>query len=383
MMRLRHFIFVCVTICFSTFLLNGQGCVAIRGNASCSSIQGAGVALDKNEVLVQANYRYFKSFRHFRGSTEEVHRIEEGTEVINHSNFIDFAFNYGITDRIFTGITVPFSIHSRSSMYEHGGNPPNGLGERHLTHSKGLGDIRFSAGYWLFDAHTKNKMNYAVAVGLKLPTGNASYKDIFYNQGEQKNEDRLSVVDQSIQPGDGGFGLTLNIQGYHILTDKLSISNNFYYLANVEETNGILTRNGNSEFSSADQYAVTLGMSLAINNSWGLYMGGRLEGIPSEDIIGGSSGYRRPGYAISIEPGISFSHSHFNFFLSSAIAMYRNRTQSFEDKVRTEQTGTYRHGDAAFADYLINVGIGYRFGGQNKMTGHNLDAQMDVIKDIN
>jgi hypothetical protein len=43
------------------------------------------------------------------------------------------------------------------------------------------------------------------------------------------------------------------------------------------------------------------------------------------------------------------------------IAIERNRVQSYLDKVQTEQTGEYRHGDAAFADYLLNLGITYRF----------------------
>jgi hypothetical protein len=35
-------------------------------------------------------------------------------------------------------------------------------------------------------------------------------------------------------------------------------------------------------------------------------LGGRLEGAPPNDLIGSSGGRRRPGYAVSIEPGIVF-----------------------------------------------------------------------------
>ena len=55
---------------------------------------------------------------------------------------------YGISDRTFANIIIPVVYHDRSSMYEHGGNPPNGLGDRHHTSSHGLADIRLSAGYW-------------------------------------------------------------------------------------------------------------------------------------------------------------------------------------------------------------------------------------------
>jgi hypothetical protein len=39
------------------------------------------------------------------------------------------------------------------------------------------------------------------------------------------------------------------------------------------------------------------------------------------------------------------------------IAVERNRTQSNADKRQTTDTGVHRQGDAAFADYLINLGI--------------------------
>jgi hypothetical protein len=41
--------------------------------------------------------------------------------------------------------------------------------------------------------------------------------------------------------------------------------------------------------------------------------------------------------------------------------LQRNRTQSVPDKIRTEKTGTYFKGDAAFADYLINIGVVVRW----------------------
>ncbi|MBR9999534.1 MAG: hypothetical protein KFF73_11210, partial [Cyclobacteriaceae bacterium] len=90
-------------------------------------------------------------------------------------------------------------------------------------------------------------------------------------------------------------------------------------------------------------------------------LGGRMEGIPSSDLAGGSDGFRRPGYVISIEPGLSYSLGNFVAFVSVPIALERNRTQSYQDKKLTEATGDYRHGDAAFADYLVNASVSWRF----------------------
>jgi len=354
----------CVLIFFisTTTNLKAQGCVAIRGNSSCSGNFGNSANLMGGEFNIQTGYRYFKSFRHFRGDHEEANRVEDGTNVINHSNFLDLSISYGITDRLYAELNIPYVWFTRSSMYEHGGNS---LGDRHETSSQGVSDFRATVGYWLFEPGKKN-FNYAVGLGIKLPTGRYDYTDTFYNQGPNKDQEVEGVVDQSIQPGDGGKGFTLDIQGYHSLSDNFGLSANVYYLFNVTETNGVLTRNGRSEFSSPDQFAARIGSYYAASNGFNAYLGGRIEGVPSSDLIGGSKGYRRPGYAVSVEPGIGYFKHNYSIFASVPIALYRNRTQSYEDKQRTEQTGVYTQGDAAFADYLINVGISYRFMNKQK-----------------
>jgi hypothetical protein len=83
----------------------------------------------------------------------------------------------------------------------------------------------------------------------------------------------------------------------------------------------------------------------------------RIEGIPAEDLIGGSNGFRRPGYVLSAEPVVAYKVNRTQFYVSVPVAVVRNRTQSVPDKIRTEKTGVYAHGDAAFADYTVNVGF--------------------------
>ena len=88
-----------------------QGCVAIRGMSSCSGNMASGFTLSKGEFMSGGGFRYFKSFRHFRGSDEEANRLEDGTEVINNSYFLDLSLNYGITDRLYGNIILPF-VHT-------------------------------------------------------------------------------------------------------------------------------------------------------------------------------------------------------------------------------------------------------------------------------
>jgi hypothetical protein len=100
-------------------------------------------------------------------------------------------------------------------------------------------------------------------------------------------------------------------------------------------------------------------------------LGLRYEGIPAEDLIGDSDGFRRPGYIISYEPSVFYSTGNHTFgfnlpvvrlpkSLGSADIGARNRTQSHIDKQRTEITGQYQHGDAAFADWLVSITYAYK-----------------------
>ena len=73
------------------------------------------------------------------------------------------------------------------------------------------------------------------------------------------------------------------------------------------------------------------------------------------DLIGSSDGFRRPGYAISAEPGVTWTKGAHTFSLQVPIAVDRARLRSVPDRAN----GT--HGDAAFADYLIIGGYIRRF----------------------
>jgi hypothetical protein len=156
------------------------------------------------------------------------------------------------------------------------------------------------------------------------------------------------------------------------------LTTTLYYLFNPMKTNGILTRGGNSEFSVPDQFAALLGTLFYPKvNGLSFYLGGRVEGVPSSDIIGSSAGYRRPGYAISVDPGINYSISNFTMSLNIPIAVERNRIQSYSDKERTRNTGVFTQGDAAFADYTINFNLSYRIGKKKEIDIH---PTMDEIE---
>ncbi|WP_257710572.1 transporter [Gramella sp. MT6] len=361
-------VFLILSILLSSWNIQAQGCVAIR-HFSC----GIGNELEANQlqagdVLLGMNYRYFKSFRHFKGTEEEPDRVANNTEVINYSHSWDFSINYGLTNRLFASITLPLVLNERSSLYEHGRE------ERNKTFSRGLADIRIGAGYWLLDPATHMDGNISLGLGLKLPTGNYNASDIFYNVGPEGSP-QVRPVDQSIQPGDGGFGFTTSLQFYQNINSRLFVYGGGFYLFNPRETNGIRTfretlnpiLENESIMSVPDQFSVNTGFGYTVSNSLSASLGVRYEGVPVEDVIGGSEGFRRPGNVISIDPGLSIAYQNILFNLNVPVALRRERPQSVTDRETEIATGNPRNGDAAFADYLINFGISYRIPRKNKV----------------
>lgn len=349
---------------------NAQGCVAIRSNGS-SAMLSHPTDSNKSGWQFASSVRYFKSFRHFSGTTENKERLTQGSEVINHQTSLDLTLTRIIDDRWSISLDVPVLANSRSSLYEHG--LVNGTyikKERHAMHSFGIGDIRLSAYRWLLDPRKSFRGNIQVGLGIKLPTGDYNFQDYWYNVGPNGTKE-LRPVDQSIQLGDGGTGFTTEINAFYNFVHNFGVYGNVYYLINPREQNGTRTYRetlsptlGNEAIMSVpDQYMFRAGANYSFNHIQGLSVsaGVRLEGIPVHDLIGGSGDFRRPGYIWSVEPTVSYAKNKWNFFASVPVAFVRNRTQSVTDKENSITYDKFVRGDAAFADYVINAGFAYRF----------------------
>ncbi|HXH19933.1 MAG TPA: hypothetical protein VNJ07_12720, partial [Chitinophagales bacterium] len=306
---------------------------------------------------------------------------EEHSEVINHTNSLDISLSFAVNNRWSVSATLPLVHSTRSSLYEHGfdgdgdENPDidvNGDGEldddpddRYTTRAYGIGDLRLTGYYRALDPLRHPNRNVVVGLGLKFPTGQDGATDVFYRE----NGPDERVVDQSIQPGDGGWGINTELQFFSEIIKGFGAYVNGFYLFNPMDTNHVDRGRGrygvDRFFSVADQYLARGGFYYRILKT-GLTpnLGIRLEGVPSEDLLGKDSGYRRPGYTFSIEPGLTLQRKIHALELNVPVALIRNRPQSYADKVRTEETGVYVNGDAAFADYLILLTYSVKFGGK-------------------
>jgi hypothetical protein len=84
-------------------------------------------------------------------------------------------------------------------------------------------------------------------------------------------------------------------------------------------------------------------------------LGGRIDGLPVHDVIGGDKGFRRPGYSVYLEPGLNWVHGDWTAALAGPLAFYHNRPPSVPER----QAGINRGG--GFADFLILFSVSKRF----------------------
>jgi hypothetical protein len=332
-----------------------QGCIVARGTGVMpghEAVSEGGSTQDKLQTSI--SYRWFKSDRAFVGTQEIGH--PPGVD-INYSHFVDISITYAFNDRFGLSLTLPYARHERSSVV----TDANGaILQRFSTHNSGLADLRLIGSAWLFDPKEHAQGNLQLGLGLDLPTGDDDASDVFptFDPASGRLVPVRRPVDQSIQLGDGGYGVLLSFYGFRHVTQRLSLIAEGTYGVTPEETNGVASLSSNPferELSIADTYAMRAGLQYALSPAHGLRLelAGRIEGVPVHDLVGGSDGFRRPGYTVYVEPGVSAAFGSYSMNLYAPIAVQRDRQRSVGDIRLTEATGVFQHGPAAFADYLV------------------------------
>jgi hypothetical protein len=291
-------------------------------------------------------YRYQSSFRHFVGSVEQKQREVLGTQIVNNYHLFDVSISRDIGTRWSINASLPVLVANRNQLYN-----PRGFYE-----VAGIGDGTIGARAWIWKNPEANA-NIAIGANLKLATGRASQSSAAL---DRNGRPIIATADQSIQTGDGRPGFSLDFSGYRGLWFGTNLYFSGVYLFNPADTNGVptlRTRPSEAVMSVADQYLFRGGYSQSIRKVRGLAVtiGMRQEGVPARDLIGDSNGFRRPGYAVSVDPGFLYARSGYIFSCNIPFAVYRNRTRSVPDYADG------RHGDAAFADYALTFSLLRRF----------------------
>lgn len=297
--------------------------------------------------IVNIGYRFQPSSRHFVGTVEQKQREILGNQIQNTYHLFDVSVERILSRRWSVTGSVPIFFAYRNQLY-------NPRGEFRV---RSIGDMTMGGRAWLFRPPPESGANVSLGMSLKLPTGKYGARGWATNaQGNPV----YAVADQSIQAGDGGVGFAVDLQAFQPIPWRSMLYFTGTYLFNPRDTNGIPTfrsRPSEAVMSVSDQYLARGGVSRPVPKVPGLFVafGGRIEGVPVRDLLGKSNGFRRPGYAISADPGFLYARGLYVFSVSVPFALERNRRRSVPDI----QDG--RHGDAAFADYTLVIGVSRRF----------------------
>jgi hypothetical protein len=295
--------------------------------------------------------------RHYSLGVYQAQRQALGTNVINIQRQALFSVSHAITPRLSLAANIPIIEASWSVPSPTTPTP----GPRATEHGKGLGDVSVMARYWLFDPGVHSSRNLAIGLGVKAPTGASDQTDTFVNISGL--DASAKAVDQSVQPGDGGWGTQVEFQGFTTV-GRAFVFGSADYLINPRNTNdtpSILvglglpstTTPSKNVNSVPDQYVTRLGVGVPVWNGFAISESWRVEGVPRYDLIGRSDGFRRPGTEMFAETAITYSRGNSTFAFNLPRAFYRYRAPD-------PYTGA--NGDATFPDWIAIGSFSYRFG---------------------
>lgn len=360
--RLLVSLLLLTALAASSLPAGAQSCILTRLDSPVpSAFDEEFGAADEQPWLASFGYRYGYSFRHFRGSHEEPHRVEENSQVVNNVHLLDLGIRYQFNPRTSLSVGIPYVDAGRSAGLR---DENRTVVERYTrSETNGLGDMTAIFNRLLRDPTTHRRSNLSLGIGVKFPTGDYEQQQTRLRLDDGKLVSSASVADYSVQPGDGAWGLILEASGYSVLnaSGSLALYGTGTYIIQPETDNGVLLDPddlGEEFVSAADQYVARLGLQLG-PESWGGFsagLGARIEGVPVHDLVGSSRGRRRPGYMASVEPSLRWSRNGKTVSFAMPVAVERNRQRSVADMLQGKDGG-----DAAFPDYLILASYSVRF----------------------
>ena len=307
-----------------------------------------GQDVGEHEWQIGVAYRRLTADKWFVGHDVQDDRAPFGKPLSLNIHSADVTVRYGLTSRVNFALTLPFSNGVQTRFYADG--------QPHRVSARGLGDVTLIGNLWLGDPTANPSRNLAIGVGVKAPTGNNSVMDDFFTiTGTTRAQ-----VDQSIQLGDGGVGIILQTQAFDRLTGNLFGYLSGSYLVSPKKKTDVqfVKADGTGSgiyLSVPDVYSARVGVAYAIWPAHGLVgsLGGRVDGIPLRDLIGGGDdGFRRPGYSLFADPGLSLAVGKGTFALSTPIRVGQNFIPDLT-------TGHPVGGD--LANYLVFAGYTVRF----------------------
>lgn len=354
--RISLALFLILPLLLLPIAAHAQGCILARSPQQAGLPTGQGGMLEPGHLQITIGERHQFSYLHYVGDVYQEYRTQDRTQVQNRINLVTVNLTYQITPRVSAEIDVPWLFASRKQQ----SSPIK-------YNASGISDTIIAVNSWIWSPTHARRANLSLGLGLYIPTGNDAVTNTIDNNttGTGPAQEATVPVDYSIQPGTGGWGGALQWTGYTRLgSSNLTLYTDGDYIAMQGGTNGVqrkatlsTTQPLNNYVSISDQYLVESGLQFPTGVApLAATVSARWEGVPARNLFPVSNdGFRRPGYAVSVGPGLEYTW-HGNILAGNIYdAVHRDRTVSYPDSVYGS------HGDAAFAQYVWLASFTHRF----------------------
>lgn len=258
-------------------------------------------------------------------------------EIDIHSFDLNLAL--AVSARFTLALNLPYSTGTLGRIY------PDG--EWHEASAAGLSDANVTGTYWLWAPAGNPRGNLALTLGVKAGTGtNDAEDDLFLANGTSVS----FPVDDTLQPGDGSWGIIVQFHGFRKLTGNVFAYGSGSYTINprvirdeVRQPAGPLA---SEHFAVPDVFGLRAGVATAAAPNLGVSasLGVRFDGTTRRDLIGGrDDGFRRPAVVGYLDPGVALVRGNHAVTASVPLRIYKNFRRSYLD----EQKGRPGGGDLA------------------------------------
>ena len=329
-----------------TSRLSAQGCEPIRFTTPVS-LGGEGETYQASrQWRLTLAYRRLFSNEFFVGTSEDPAKGPGGLSPVFRINTLVANVAYAVNDRVRVSLSVPYSSGSFTRKW-----PDAAF---HTQTASGLGDVNLAGDVWLLNPRKHQGGNLALGLGVKAPTGRHDVRSRIYTATSSSEY----PADQPIQPGDGGWGFTLQAQGFRQVQERTFLYAGGSYMANPRAKSDVRQTPTGAYWSVPDVYSGRAGAAFSLFPDLGLTvsLGGRIDGIPVNDLIGGGDDVtvKRSAYVIFADPGLSLTRGSNNLAISIPVRMMVNRQKSVLEQNTNGTNG------GGFAKYLIYASYSYR-----------------------
>ena len=324
-----------------------QGCEPIRFTTPVN-LGGQGEAYHRaGEWQLTLAYRRLVSNEWFVGTKPSPTLAPGGESPLFriHTFVADAA--YAFRDRYRVRLSLPVSVGSLTRVWADG--------VKHEQTATGIGDVSVMGEAWVLEPRTHERGNVSLGIGVKAPTGSHTVGSQFYTATGAVE----FPADQTIQPGDGGWGVLLQGQAFQQLASRVNAYVFGSYLVSPKSQSDVRQTPGSGAFWSVpDVYSARVGAAFLVLPEQGLTisLGGRMDGIPVHDLLGGGDDatIKRSSLVMFADPGLSLTRGRGTLTASVPYRVHVNRQKSVLEQRSDGVNG------GGFAKYLVFLSYTHR-----------------------